>query len=319
MAWYPGAVKMELQPESDAQAAIRPTQFIVHSIVAPWTARRTYEYWRDSTNLESHFGIGYAGDIAQYIGTETRADANAGANRRGDGTGAVSIETASNTKASDAWTPEQIEQLVLLGAWLHRHHGIPLRICRSHDDPGFGYHSMFRQWSTSGTACPGNARIRQFREVVFPAIVARATDTVQGDDMPDYINLGAQPYELRPGMWDSIEFTSEWADEPGQHADDGAVWARGPARFTGTISLAIEDLPTGAVLQVRMAEFDGNTYVHGHPIHEVIGTSGRTYAVIPLTKRIGAGRRMRVRLCSQAADPITITSAVLTALIWKES
>ena len=34
---------------------------------------------------------------------------------------------------------------------------------------------MFPQWSTSGTACPGPARIRQFREVVFPGIVARAT------------------------------------------------------------------------------------------------------------------------------------------------
>ena len=163
MAWYPGATRMELQPESDAQAAIRPTQFIVHSVVAPWDEKRIYAYWRDSTNLESHFGLDYDGSIGQYIGTETRADANAGANRRGDGTGAVSIETASNTKASDAWTPEQIEQLILLGVWLHQRHGIPLRICRTASDPGYGYHSMFREWSTSGTACPGPARIKQFK------------------------------------------------------------------------------------------------------------------------------------------------------------
>ncbi|MCG0065045.1 N-acetylmuramoyl-L-alanine amidase [Streptomyces tricolor] len=185
MAWYPGATKMELQPESDSQAAIRPTQFLVHSIIAPWTAKRTYEYWRDSTNLESHFGLGYEGDLGQFIGTETRADANAGANRRPDGTGAVSIETASNTKGTDPWTDAQIEQLIKLGVWLHRHHGIPLRICRTHDDPGFGYHSLFPQWSTSGTACPGAARIRQFREVVFPGIVARAAGTTpEEDDMP---------------------------------------------------------------------------------------------------------------------------------------
>jgi len=175
MAWYPGATKWELQPESDAQPAIRPTQFIVHSIIAPWTARRVYEYWRDSTNLESHFGLGYSGDLGQFIGTETRADANAGANRRGDGTGAVSIETASNLQGSDPWTDEQVEELIKLGVWLHQKHGIPLRICRTHNDPGFGYHSLFSQWSTSGTACPGKARIKQFREVVFPGIVARAT------------------------------------------------------------------------------------------------------------------------------------------------
>lgn len=184
MAWYPGATKMELQPESDTQAAIRPTQLIVHSIVAPWTARRTYEYWRDSTNLESHFGLGYKGDLAQYIGTETRADANAGANRRADGTGAVSVETASNTSASDEWTAAQVEELIKLGVWMHQKHGVPLRICRSHDDPGFGYHSLFPQWSTSGTACPGKARIAQFKEVVFPGIVARATGkTSEEDDM----------------------------------------------------------------------------------------------------------------------------------------
>lgn len=175
MAWYPGAVKMELQPESDTQPAIRPTQFIVHSIVAPWTARRTYEYWRDSTNLESHFGVDYDGVVGQYIGTETRADANAGANRRADGTGAVSAETASNTAASDPWNTKQIEDLIAIGVWLHKTHGIPLRICRTHSDPGFGYHSMFPQWSTSGTACPGKARIAQFKEVVFPAIAARAS------------------------------------------------------------------------------------------------------------------------------------------------
>ncbi|WP_097921735.1 N-acetylmuramoyl-L-alanine amidase [Streptomyces sp. wa1063] len=176
MAWYPGAKKMELQPESDSQQAIRPTQLIMHSIVANWTARRTYEFWRDSTNLESHFGVGYgANDIAQYMGTETRADANAGANRRSDGTGAISVETASNSKASDPWNASQVEELIALGVWAHQRHGIPLRICRTSGDPGFGYHSMFAAWSTSGTACPGPARIRQFREVVFPGIVARAT------------------------------------------------------------------------------------------------------------------------------------------------
>ncbi|MFD7978901.1 N-acetylmuramoyl-L-alanine amidase [Streptomyces sp. NPDC059071] len=174
MAWYPGATKYELQPESDAQPAIKPTQFIMHSIIAPWTAKRTYEYWRDSTNLESHFGLGYEGDLGQFIGTETRADANYKANRRPDGTGAVSIETASNLQGSDPWTPAQIEKLIALGVWLHQKHGIPLRICRTADDPGYGYHRLHADWAVSGTSCPGDARVKQFKEVVFPGIVARA-------------------------------------------------------------------------------------------------------------------------------------------------
>lgn len=175
MAWYPGAQKMELQPESDAQPEIRPTQFLLHSICAPWTPKRTYEYWRDSTNLESHFGLGYDGSLGQYIGTETRADANYKANLRADGTGAVSIETASDDEATDPWTPEQIEQLIRLGVWLHQEHGIPLRVCQTADDPGYGYHRLHEAWAVSGTNCPGDARVQQFKKVIFPGIVARAT------------------------------------------------------------------------------------------------------------------------------------------------
>ncbi|MFF4576925.1 N-acetylmuramoyl-L-alanine amidase [Streptomyces sp. NPDC001373] len=164
---------MELQPESDNQPAIRPTQFIMHSVAAPWDEERIYEYWRDSTNLESHFGLDYDGSIGQFIGTQTRADANYRANLRPDGTGAVSIETASDDDASDPWTPEQVEQLILLGVWLHQEHGIPLRVCRNASDPGYGYHRLHADWAVSGTDCPGDQRVQQFHDVVFPGIVAR--------------------------------------------------------------------------------------------------------------------------------------------------
>ena len=177
MAWYPRATKLELQPESDSQQAIRPTQLIVHSLAAPWDEKRTYEYWRDSTNLESHFGLDYDGSLGQFIGTETRADANAAANRRADGTGAISIETASNLNATDKWTDAQIEELIRLGVWAHQTHRIPLRLCRTADDPGFGWHKQHAAWNPSGHACPGPARIEQFKGVVFPGIVARANGT----------------------------------------------------------------------------------------------------------------------------------------------
>lgn len=174
MGWYPNATKRELQPESDNQPAIRPTQLILHSIAAPWSGQRMFEYWRDSTNLESHFGLSYDGGMFQFIGTQTRADANASANRRADGTGALSVETASNLQHTDPWTDAQIAGLIRLGVWVHRTHAIPLRICRTWDDPGFGYHRLHAKWSVSGTACPGNARVEQFRGEVFPEIVAGA-------------------------------------------------------------------------------------------------------------------------------------------------
>ncbi|MCX4752885.1 peptidoglycan recognition protein family protein [Kitasatospora purpeofusca] len=170
MAWYPDAEKMELQPESDDQPAITPTQMIFHSVAAPWTPRRMYDYWHDSTNLESHFGVGYDGRVGQFVGTETRADANMHANRRADGTGAVSVETASDDHHTDPWTSLQLAALIALGAWLARRHGIPVRVCPTWDAPGFGYHRMFPQWSQGGTACPGDARARQFHDIVLPGI-----------------------------------------------------------------------------------------------------------------------------------------------------
>ncbi|MFE3032904.1 N-acetylmuramoyl-L-alanine amidase [Streptomyces canus] len=324
MAWCPFAKKLELQPESDDQPSIRPTQFIVHSIVAPWTPERTYEYWRDSTNLESHFGLGYDGSLGQFIGTQTRADANAAANRRADGTGAVSLESASNLQASDPWTAKQVETLIRVGVWLHQEHGIPLRLCRSADDPGYGYHRMFSAWNPNAHTCPGDARVTQFREVVFPGIVARANGQTQppkeDDDMPEYVNLGiAKPFTLQSDGWDSIEFTTEWNDTAGDHAANGSVFVRGAARFAGSVSLTLQGLPVGDVVQVRMSEYEGDTFKADHPVDEVIGTPGGSYGVVPLVKRVGAGRGMRVRLLNQAPVPITVTSAVLTALVFKES
>ncbi|MEV0639049.1 N-acetylmuramoyl-L-alanine amidase [Streptomyces sp. NPDC050619] len=229
MAWYSRATKLELQPESDAQPAIRPTQFIIHSVVAPWDEHRIYAYWRDSTSLESHFGLDYDGSMGQYIGTETRADANAGANRRADGTGAVSIETASNTKASDPWTAEQVEELIRLGVWLHQRHDIPLRICRTASDPGFGYHRLHREWSTSGTACPGDARVRQFNQVVFPGIVARATTgtTTPPPKETDVAGLDTDDIKLlasKDGVFLAPKDAADYNDDP-KHP--GHYWSFG--------------------------------------------------------------------------------------------
>jgi len=224
MAWCPFAKKLELQPESNDQAAIRPTQFIMHSIAAPWDEQRIYEYWRDSTNLESHFGLDYDGSLGQFIGTETKADANYRANLRPDGTGAVSIETASNLKHTDPWTPEQVETLIRLGVWLHEKHGIPLRICPTASASGYGYHRLFSDWSTGGTACPGDARVKQFKEVVFPGIVARATgktpapttptvpQPAQESDVPIALNESNQiDVELESGKWVPLAFKDEGA------------------------------------------------------------------------------------------------------------
>ncbi|WP_245726941.1 peptidoglycan recognition protein family protein [Streptomyces longwoodensis] len=248
---------MELQPESDAQPAIRPTQLIVHSLAAPWTIERIYAFWRDGTNLESHFGVGYDGRIGQYIGTQTRADANAAANLRADGSGALSVETASNVEASDPWTAAQVESLIRLGVWAHQQHGIPLRLCRSASDPGFGWHRQFDAWNPNAHSCPGDARIRQFRDVIFPEIVARATGKTtttepQHPQENDGMTLGklneANPLDvtLKSGEWTRLAF-------------EDAVLHSGPRRLVGPTYVQLTfaaDTPPGTLVTGRFYATD---------------------------------------------------------------
>ncbi|MEN8654313.1 N-acetylmuramoyl-L-alanine amidase [Streptomyces sp. 21So2-11] len=307
MAWYPGATKMELQPESDSQAVIRPTQFIVHSVIAPWTARRIYEYWRDSTNLESHFGLGYAGDLGQYIGTETRADANAAANRRPDGTGAVSIETASNLQGSDPWTAQQLEKLIELGVWLHRTHGIPLRVCRSASDPGFGYHRLHPAWAVSGTACPGNARVKQFKETVFPAIVARATN--QEDDMPETLGrYDDTERALVPRQWKNVTIS-------------GVDLLTGAKSYTASVWLNLT-APAGATVQGRFYHYrtDGSRWTAA--VTERLATDGGSFLDFHNSGSIESGEKLRFEVVYYPVDgadeqPVTISSTRARGLYWK--
>jgi hypothetical protein len=207
----------------------------------------------------------------------------------------------------DPWPPAQYAAMVRATAAL----------CRAH---GWGHRSAIGhlEWSDQKPD-PRGFDMADFRRDVADCLALPAGQWEGEDPMPQYVNLGiAKPYQLAPGVWDSVEFTTEWADETGDHASGGSVFVRGPARFTGTVSLRVDGLPVGAVVQARMAEYEGDRHRADHPIHEITGTAGGTFAVVPLTKRLGSGRSMRVRLLSQAGLPVTVTSAVLTAMVWKE-
>ncbi|MDX5564120.1 N-acetylmuramoyl-L-alanine amidase [Streptomyces sp. ID05-04B] len=312
MAWCPFAKKLELQPESDDQAAIRPTQFIMHSIAAPWDEERIYEYWRDSTNLESHFGVDYDGSVGQFIGTQTRADANYRANLRPDGTGAVSVETASNLAHTDPWTPEQVETLIRLGVWLHEEHGIPLRICATASDPGYGYHRMFADWSTGGTECPGDARAKQFHAVVFPGIVARATGQTteppaqsEEDDMPTMITeVEAGGPALKAGEWTLLKM-----------AADSAI-AQGPCLYTVACYVVVSG-PPGTRVIGRFHDLPLKTKVPSLDLRQdagVIGKDGTLSALFTRPGNLVTDEQLKLEVMADA--DATITHRLLRGLRW---
>ncbi|PWI06542.1 N-acetylmuramoyl-L-alanine amidase [Streptomyces sp. NWU339] len=232
------------------------------------------------------------------------------------------IETENLGDGKDPYTREQYDTWVRFNAAICRHHGWSAGSVAGHletsvegkVDPkgpveGYGQRGRF-------TFTMGRFRADIDERLAHPA---SWNPTDMEDDMPDYVNLGvAKPFTLKPGVWDSVEFTTEWSDTAGDHAANGSVFVRGAAKFTGTVSLRLSKLPVGGVVQVRMSEYADKEHKADHPIDELIGTAGGTFGVVPLTKRVAADRGMRVRLLNQAAEPITVESAVLTALVWKE-
>jgi len=187
--WYPGATKKPL-PENATQATIRPTQVIHHVTASTGTVSGTWNYFDCCTNIESHYGVDYGQaygglDYAwQAISNRVKADANYKANLRPDGTGALSVETRGGEYGE--WTPWEVDWLVAHGIWCHRQFGIPLRVCRTWDDPGFGYHTLFgapSPWTPVAKTCPGPDRKKQWHSVVFPRI--EALDAPKEDDMTE--------------------------------------------------------------------------------------------------------------------------------------
>jgi hypothetical protein len=147
---------------------------------------------------ESHFGVGgkWGGDkdrdldgvVWQWQDTAFQADANL--------QGAwhvISIETADNApqRPEDilAWTPKQAESIVNLIAELCIMYDIPPVLIPDTKPSrrGLAYHAQGctpniveggEAWSTSeGKVCPGQARTRQFKNVIIPAVQEKLRPT----------------------------------------------------------------------------------------------------------------------------------------------
>lgn len=183
---YPGAVQRPL-PEAHKQPRIRPTQVILHTIVG--SAKGAYGYFLNSSSLESHLIVNFSGEVWQLVPFDRSADANRTANRRSDGTGAISIETEDDGTPEDTqWTEAQCRSIVAFIVWACREYGIPARICRTPSDPGIGYHTLFgapSAWTPVSKSCPGRARIAQFPFLVMDAAAQLAGKPAQTDAVPD--------------------------------------------------------------------------------------------------------------------------------------
>lgn len=125
-----------------------------------------------SSDVSSHFVKGKVdGEEAQIVDTDTTAWTQAAGNGHW-----LSIENAGFVP--DKLTASQVEFAAQVLARAHKVYGVPLQVTGDPNGRGLGHHSMGAPaWGHS--ACPGTNIINQ-----KPAIVARAKDIVEGDDMP---------------------------------------------------------------------------------------------------------------------------------------
>ena len=162
-------------PDSGREPAIPMRAVIHHSIVG--SAEGAYQYFAGSTAIESHFIVKKNGYFWQCMSLGEQADANFRANAF-----AGSIETEDNGHPdTDPWTPAQLDTLVWLSLEMRRlRPRIARRKCRTWDDAGLGYHTLFPQWTNvPGKTCPGAIRKRQWASTVLPRFL---TGSVEEDD-----------------------------------------------------------------------------------------------------------------------------------------
>jgi hypothetical protein len=161
---------------------------IFHTMVG--TLAGTENYFKNSTGIESHFGVGCDrcksagitskdGEIWQWVDTHHSADANQNANDI-----AISVETCDHytggTYTNPPLSPGQIDAWIQLGLWAAEEHGVAKQLAPDCDGPGMGYHSQMGApscWTPSaGKTCPNPTRIAQFKDIVLPAIISGETD-----------------------------------------------------------------------------------------------------------------------------------------------
>jgi len=179
MARCPLAVWMPL-PEQGRQRATEAKRLaIVHS--AAGASQSLYDFFRNSTDLESHFFIALDGTIEQYLDTDQRADANRFANDE-----AVSIETGDYGDPDNLpWNPAQERSLVRLLDWIcDTHPQVTRQLATGPDGHGIGYHTMWgspSHWTPVAKSCPGRARIKQFPGILWQVAVLGLPEG--GDDL----------------------------------------------------------------------------------------------------------------------------------------
>lgn len=188
---YPHGL-VNLLPEADTQPLQKPAGLVLHTAVdAPGPTDLQRYFARGDVGAESTFWLPLDGTVVQMMYVGQRADATGSGNRWYEGSvawGFDSIETEDEGRPEEVpWTDAQVEALVDLMVWYVEEWGVPAQIANAPRGRGFGFHSMWGRdgiwgpvtrgitnpWTKyQGKTCPGNRRVAQMKDEVWPAVLA---------------------------------------------------------------------------------------------------------------------------------------------------
>lgn len=168
MAWYPGADRHNIPP-GPSDPPIQARIICMHTM-AGWIQGAENRF-KDGSGIEAHFGVAMDGRCWQWRDTAFQADAQAAGNGY-----CISVETEDGGHPETPWTPRQFQVLVDLLTWLGHEHAIPMRLVRTTDDRGIGYHRQFPSWNPHNHSCPGDVRLRQLATELLPALQGADAD-----------------------------------------------------------------------------------------------------------------------------------------------
>lgn len=192
MAIYPGALNKPITAAKGRKALTIVNRVNLH--VAVSEASSLHGAFNRTGVPDSHFYVRRDGTLEQYVDTSMRAFADLEGN---DAT--ISIETQGGVINADSepWTPQQLETLARLYAWVVRTHGVARKLATSSQigdaSKGLSWHRLgidgnfpalpdiaagrkqrgggMHYSKAAGKLCPGAGKIRQIPSIFDRAMV----------------------------------------------------------------------------------------------------------------------------------------------------
>lgn len=171
--------------------------FIHHMVAVKWTAKRCGEYFK-SARVSSHYGIGYQGDICQYL--EEKYGAHAQGSERWNKRG-IAIEIANST-GSPSWkvSDDSIEACIELVADIIIRNNMGRAIYTGDLNGNICMH----RW-VANTTCPGT-----YLGSKFEYIADEANKIIDGK-----VRLHTRGYYTKGDYGRSVRIIKKWLKKQG--------------------------------------------------------------------------------------------------------